>query len=409
MEQYVQEWLSLLLRWLHFVAGAAWIGTSFYFNWLNHTLRPPQEGKPGVSGELWAIHGGGFYHVQKYGVAPAKLPETLHWFKWEAYTTWLSGVALLCVVYYWGQRVPMLQPEWASLGQLGAVGLGLGSLTLGWLFYHALCRSPLRKRDDLIFLSVFAFVLALAYGLSQIFTGRVAYIHVGATLGTIMALNVFFVIIPGQRAMVEAMTQGRAPDPEQGKAGGQRSLHNNYFTLPVLFMMVSNHYPHTFAHAYNWQILIGMTLIGAGTRHYFNTKHQGRHQVWILPVAALAMLALAFVVRPVEPEPVPAASLPPDLQAPPGGLSPRALAGKQVFMQTAVPQCIVCHTLADAGSTGAVGPNLDVLQPSVAQVLQAVKAGKGAMPSQVQHLAPQQQEAVAQYVYEASRGGREKP
>ena len=292
------EWLHLGLRWLHVVAGAAWIGTSFYFNFLTHSLRPPPGGSARVSGELWAVHGGGFYHVEKFAVAPEALPETLHWFKWEAYTTWLSGFSLLAVVYYLGPGGLMVDPGVADISRATATVVGLAVLAVGWVVYDGLCRTPLVDRTGAFTVVGFVLSVVVAYGLTQVLAGRAAYIHVGAMLGTIMAANVFRVIIPSQREMVAAMEQQREPDGELGRQAGLRSLHNNYLTLPVLFVMVSNHFPTTYGHAWNWAILAGVSLGGAAIRHWFNLRGQGRRNVYILPVAAALLLATAFVTVP---------------------------------------------------------------------------------------------------------------
>lgn len=297
MSAYVLDWIELIVRWLHVITGVTWIGTSFYFNWLNHHMRPPQTPQEGVGGELWSVHGGAFYQVTKYTVAPAQLPKTLHWFKYEAYFTWLSGFTLLLLVYHLGGAL-LIDPQVADLTPWQASGIGLGTLLGGWILYDLMCKSPLGRSNLGLFFVGFGIVAGAAVGLCQVFSGRGAYIHVGALIGTIMAANVFFVIIPGQKKMVDAMLRGEAPNPAYGKAGAQRSLHNNYFTLPVLFIMVSNHYPMTYGHAWNWAVLIALSVISAGVRHWFNLRGQGEKNVWILPVAALAMVALAFVSAP---------------------------------------------------------------------------------------------------------------
>lgn len=291
------EWLDLLLRWLHITTGAAWIGTSFYFNWLNNHVRAPDEARPGVAGELWAVHGGAFYQVSKFAVAPERLPRTLHWFKWEAYFTWISGFCLLVLIYYLGGDAWLLDVGAPVLSKPAAVGLGVGTLVVGWFVYDALCRSPLVGRPALFAAVCFAFATGVALLLTRYLGSRAAYIHVGALLGTLMAANVFRVIIPGQRVMVDAMKRGAEPDPAPGRDGARRSLHNNYMTLPVLFIMVSNHYPMTYGHEWNWAILAALALIGAGVRHWFNLRGQGRRNAWILPVAAVAMVALALAAQ----------------------------------------------------------------------------------------------------------------
>ena len=273
------EFLGLLVRWLHVIAGIAWIGSSFYFIWLDNSLEPPAPGsdnaKKGVSGELWAVHGGGFYNPQKYAVAPASLPDTLHWFKWEAYTTWLSGTALLVLVYWVRAGTMMVDPSVAALSAGQAVGIGLASMVGAWLVYDGLCRSPVGKNDTVLGAIVFGLLVLLAWGLGQAFGGRAAFIHVGTSIGTIMVANVFFVIIPGQKKMVAAMRAGRLPDPIFGKRGKQRSVHNNYFTLPVLFIMISNHYASTYAHKHAWAVLVLISAAAVSIRHFFNRRHKG--------------------------------------------------------------------------------------------------------------------------------------
>ncbi|HTM22888.1 MAG TPA: urate hydroxylase PuuD, partial [Kofleriaceae bacterium] len=271
---YISDWAHLLLRWGHLVFGAAWIGASFYFNWLNNQLRPPREPERGVGGELWAVHGGYFYRVLKYQVAPEKLPATLHWFKWEAYLTWLTGIGLLAVVYYMQADVYMARPG-SGLSAATSVHIGMATIAGGFLAYHFLCKTPLVDRRPLFAGLGLAAVAGIAYGLNQVMGARAAYIHVGALLGTCMALNVFFVIIPNQRKMVADMIAGREPDARVGKAGALRSLHNNYMTLPVLWIMVSNHFPGTFGHAQGWAILAAVAVIGGGVRHWFNLHGRG--------------------------------------------------------------------------------------------------------------------------------------
>lgn len=292
------EWLQLAVRWIHVIAGVSWIGTSFYFNWLNDHFAPPEEPEAGVTGELWAVHGGGFYRVSKYEVAPDRMPRTLHWFKWEAYLTWVSGISLLILVYYLGAGVYLLDPGVSGLSQWAGIGLGLGTLAIGWLVYDWLCRSPLGRRPALLGLVGFLLAAAVAWALTHLLSGRAAYIHVGAMLGTMMAANVFRVIIPGQHQMVDAVREGRLPDAEVGRHAAMRSRHNNYMTLPVLFIMISHHYPITYGHAWNWAILAVLGLIGAATRHFFNLRNAGRRAPWLLPAAALAMVALAAVTSP---------------------------------------------------------------------------------------------------------------
>jgi uncharacterized membrane protein len=297
MIEYSLDWLELAARWFHLIVGAAWIGTSFYFNWLNNSIRAPEAPVDGVSGTLWAIHGGGFYQVTKYKGAPDRLPSTLHWFKWEAYLTWVSGVSLLCLVYYLGSDGTLL-PTGSTLSRSAGAGIGLGLLLVGWVAYDQMCKSSLKRSPVLFSLVGFVGLVAISYALMLVFTPRAAYLHVGALIGTCMAANVFFVIIPGQRSMVNAMTAGDEPDPADGEAGSLRSLHNNYLTLPVLFIMISTHYPSTYAHPMNWMILAAVMMIGALTRHWFNLRGKGQNNRWILPVAAVAFIGLAVLSKP---------------------------------------------------------------------------------------------------------------
>lgn len=311
MENYLVDWLSLLLRWLHLIAGIAWIGASFYFVWLDNHLRPPADpglAAKGVSGELWAIHGGGFYNPQKYLVAPPQLPAELHWFKWEAYTTWLSGVALLTATYFFHADTYLIDSAVMDLSVPTAILIALGTLAVGWLVYDGLCKTPLGNKDGWLGVALFILTVALAWGLSHIFAARAAYLLTGATLATIMAANVAMVIIPGQRRMVEAMQRGEMPDPRYGHWGKQRSVHNNYFTLPVLFAMISSHYAFTYDHAYGWAILAAIMAAGALIRHFFNLRHTGQVR-WGFPLAGAAILAaVAAIIAPPHSAPATAAS-----------------------------------------------------------------------------------------------------
>jgi uncharacterized membrane protein len=305
MEAYALDWLNLLVRWVHLIVGIAWIGSSFYFVWLDNTLLPPKrkaDADEGVGGELWAVHGGGFYHVQKFRVAPAELPAPLHWFKWEAYTTWMSGFALLAVQYYANARTYMIDPAVADLAPWQAVTISVALLALGWVFYDQLCKRLGLARERVVAVAMIAFVALVAWGLSHVFAGRAMYLQVGAMLGTLMAANVFFVIIPSQRQLVLAKERGEAPDPVHGLRGKQRSVHNNYFTLPVLFVMISPHYPMTWGHPRAWLVLLAILLLAAYVRHFFNLRHKGR-TAWAIPAsAALATLALAVVLAPQPPD-----------------------------------------------------------------------------------------------------------
>lgn len=301
MEAYIVDWLNLLGRWVHFVTGIAWIGSSFYFIWLDNQLEAPKEladDEKGVGGEVWSVHGGGFYHAQKYRVAPRTLPATLHWFKWEAYATWISGMFLLILVYWYGAEVYLVDRDVAALSAPVAVGVAALFVVGGWLVYDLLCKSPLGRNDKAFSAVLFVLTAALAWGLCQLFSGRGAYIHFGAVLGTIMVANVFFVIIPGQRRMVNAAGRGEPPNPEDGIKAKQRSVHNTYFTLPVLFTMTSNHYALTYAHEYNWLILVAISLAGALIRVYFVARQGGKASPVPIIVAGLILVLVAVAIAP---------------------------------------------------------------------------------------------------------------
>ncbi len=301
MSPYVIDWLSLLGRWVHLITGIAWIGASFYFVWLdNHLLTPADELllRKGVGGELWAVHGGGFYHAQKYLGAPPALPATLHWFKWEAYTTLLSGLFLLALIYYWRADLYLIDAEVAQLSPPIAIGASIAWLVGGWLVYEVLCRSPLGARDRALAAVVALLSACAAYGLCHMFSGRAAYLHFGAMLGTIMVLNVFFIIIPAQRAMVQAVSAGLAPDISRAMRARQRSVHNTYFTLPALFAMISIHTAWISGAKLNWLWLIAISAAGALVRAYFVARHRGRAPAWMLLVAAALLAATAYGLKP---------------------------------------------------------------------------------------------------------------
>lgn len=276
MDYDFAAWTGMALRWLHVIAGVAWIGASFYFVWLDNNLRDPNPPKEGVKGELWAVHGGGFYHSQKYLNAPAHMPEHLHWFKWEAYTTWLSGFALLIVLYYVGAPVYLIDTARHAFSQPEAIGVGLAFIVGGLAVYEALCRSPLGKNGKLFGAVWFSVLTAATWALTQLFSDRGAFIHVGAIIGTCMVGNVFLVIIPNQRKIVADMLAGRAVDPRLGAMGKQRSVHNTHMTLPVIFIMISNHYPAVSGHPKAWLLLAMISAGAVAIRYFFIQRHFGR-------------------------------------------------------------------------------------------------------------------------------------
>ncbi|MGI3129046.1 urate hydroxylase PuuD [Halopseudomonas pachastrellae] len=306
---YLSEWLSLIIRWFHVIAGVAWIGASFYFVWLDNNLREPPAWKKqkGIKGDLWAIHGGGFYEVAKYEVGPEQMPSDLHWFKWEAYSTLLSGLALLAVVYYMGNPGYLIDPSKVALSGAGAVAIGVGTLVAVVALYEALIRSPLARNGMAFGVVLYLILVAVAFGLYQVFAGRGAYIHVGAVIGTIMVGNVFLGIVPAQRALVNAVARGEKPGEEVvmlAQRAMLRSRHNNYLTLPVLFIMISNHYPMFYAHAHGWLALAAIGAITAYARHFFNLRNQGQFKPSILVVSALATVALIWAMAPSAPSTV---------------------------------------------------------------------------------------------------------
>ena len=303
METYLLDWAALLVRWLHFIAGVAWIGASFYFVMLDSSLSSPareQDRARGVTGELWAVHGGGVYQSQKFLLGPLGEPlaQNLHWSKWEAYTTWLSGMGLLAIIYWFGASTYLIDQQVMALQPMIAIAISIGFLVGGWIIYNLLCRA-LRGRDNLLAGIIFVLICLSAWVLFQLFSARGAYLHVGAMMGSIMAANVFFHIIPGQKRVVAQMRAGETPDTEPGIVGKQRSVHNTYFTLPVLFIMISNHYPMTYSHPQGWLVLIFIMLAGVLIRQYFVMRHSHKASPWLPAIAVLLLLAMIWYLRPV--------------------------------------------------------------------------------------------------------------
>jgi len=383
LDAYWRDWLDLLLRWLHVIAAIAWIGTSFYFVLLDQSLRLPKkrdDAEAGVAGELWEVHGGGFYHVQKYQVAPPTLPDHLAWFKWEAYTTWLSGFGLLVVLFYLDAHANLIDPTVADLSTWEAIAISVGLLAASWIVYDALCRL-LARREVVLGACILALTGVAAWGTSQLFAQRAAFLQVGAMLGTIMAANVLFVVIPAHWELIRAKEDGREPDPAPAIAAKQRSVHNNYLTLPVLLTMLAGHFSVLYTAGRPWLVLVGLMVLGAWARLFFNLRHSGRTHWWMPVAAAAAVVAIAVAIKPSGE----------NASATPGDIS----AGKAVFTSAG---CTGCHTLADAGATGTVGPNLDAAKPSDALVVERVTNGEGAMPSFRAKLGETQIQEVAAYV-----------
>lgn len=311
MGAYLLDWLSLFFRWFHVIAGVAWIGASFYFVWLDMSLQKPPEwkAKKGISGDLWAVHGGGFYEIAKYKLEPEEMPKTLHWFKWEAYTTWLTGMAMLIIVYYINATAYLIDPSKVDFGSsVGAISTSLLFLFGSYFIYEVIVRSNVGKNKLAFSITIFVLMIIATWGSYQLFSDRASFIHVGAILGTIMAGNVFFGIMPAQRALVDCVRRGVKPGPEVADLAlmaRNRSLMNNYFTLPLIFIMISNHYPMMYSHAHGWLILVFIGVITATARHYFNEKHLGRHRPKFLVIPAIATVLLIIWMRPAPIEPLP--------------------------------------------------------------------------------------------------------
>ena len=343
MDPTVQEWLNLGMRWFHVTAAIAWIGSSFFFMWLDAHLEKREGQADDVEGELWMCHSGGFYQVEKFKVNLAEMPKNLHWFKWEAYATWISGFCLLTIVYYLGARAYLIDRAVLDIDPAPAIGISVVSLVLGWGVYHGLCRSPLGKMSTAfsgVGLLLVAFI-AWAYG--EVFSPRAAYIHVGALLGTLMAANVLMVIIPAQRRLVAATTNKTIPDPEYGKRAKQRSVHNNYMTLGVLFIMLSSHFPSTYGNEHAWAILVGIFVAGAVIRHFFNLKHSGIVRFRLLGVAAAMMVGLMLAARP------------PARVAPPAGVESEPIP-YAVVSRIIESRCVNCHSATPTDDVWLIAP-----------------------------------------------------
>jgi len=303
MDVVITESVSAILRWIHVVAAIGWIGSSFYFIHLDLSLKPRGGLPEGVKGEAWQVHGGGFYHVLKYLVAPARLPDHLTWFRWEAYATWLSGFALLVLVYYISGDLYLVDKSVLAISAPAAAAVAFVSLLVAWLAYEGLCRSPLARHEVLLAVVGYVFLVALTYCFTRVFSGRGAFTQIGALIGTIMVANVFVIIIPYQKKAVAALLSGTAPDPWWGEIGKQRSVHNNYLTLPVIFLMLSNHYPLFFATRYNWVIVAIVLAIGPVIRHFYNMRHAGKGSpCWTWGVAAAGVIAVVLLSGAGPPE-----------------------------------------------------------------------------------------------------------
>lgn len=336
MTAFLGEWINLLLRWAHLVVGIGWIGTSFYFIALDYSLRARERMNAGVRGTAWQVHGGGFYHVEKYMVAPAHLPPDLHWFKYEAYLTWATGFGLLVVQYYWSADRYLIDASVLPLTPWQAIAISAASFVVGWLIYDALCRWLAKDWPATLALAVFALIVASAFIYSQLFSARGAFLHAGALAGTIMAVNVFAIIIPNQKKMIAQMIRGETPDARFGIVGKQRSLHNNYLTLPVLLMMVSPHYPFLSAHPHAWLVVALIFLAGGVVRHFFNRIDAGdgyEGYGWTLPVAAFALICAIYATAPSAP-------------------SQGAAVSNEAALAIVQKHCTMCHAKTPTPATG---------------------------------------------------------
>lgn len=341
MQGFVMEWVNLIIRWAHVVVGIMWIGASFYFVFLENNLNRTDGVRDELAGNLWAIHGGGFYFLEKYKTAPTQLPKNLHWFKYEAYFTWITGFSLLIVVYYMDAKSFLIDPQVMDISTTTAVMIGIGTMVLGWIIYNALCKSPIVKKPVLFAVIGFLLLAGSSYFLTQVFSSRAAYIHVGALIGTIMAWNVYFVIIPSQKTLVKSAKLGLPLDASLGKKAGERSLHNNYLTLPVIFIMISNHFPSTYGNEWNWAILMVITLASAGIKHYWNLLERGEKSGYILPVSIVAMISLALVTSPA-------------FEKPDVLMDDVSFDEANEIIQT---RCIQCHSVTPTDDTWQVAPN----------------------------------------------------
>lgn len=391
MDLVLTEWLSAIIRWLHVIAGIAWIGSSFYFIHLDLSLKA-REGLPsGVKGDAWQVHGGGFYQMIKFLVAPARMPDELTWFKWEAYTTWLSGFGLLVVIYYFNADLFLIDKSVWEMSAPAAAAVAFLSLAASWVIYEILCRSPLGKREVALALVGYAFLVALTYAFTHVFSGRGAFTQIGAVVGTVMVANVFVIVIPFQRKTVAALIAGHEPDPAWGAIGKQRSVHNNYLTLPVVFLMLSNHYPLFFATKYNWLIVAIVLLIGPVIRHFFNSRHQGKGSPWwTWVVAAAGMIAIAWL----------SAAGPRNAKAG----APPATPKFAVVTDIVLSRCSMCHTAEPVWTGIATAPNgIKLDEPAQIKLharLIAINAVKSnAMPpGNVTEITPEERQVLAAWI-----------
>ncbi len=387
MGAYLLDWVALFFRWFHVIAGVAWIGASFYFVWLDLSLRKPPQWKTdkGISGDLWAVHGGGFYEIAKYKLEPEEMPKTLHWFKWEAYTTWLTGAAMMSIVYYANATAYLVDPSKVAFGSnIGAISTSLLFLFGSYFIYEVIVRSRIGKNALVFSSTIFILLVIAAWGSFQLFSDRASFIHVGAILGTIMAGNVFFGIMPAQRALVDCVRKGEKPGKEVADLAlmaKNRSLMNNYFTLPLIFTMISNHYPMMYSHAQGWLVLVFVGVITAVVRHYFNQKHLGNTQPKYLWIPALLTVLLIFWMRPepIEPLPVPPVQSAVPVEAAPTTTPPAATSTEAPAVETT--DSAAAQALPVAASANEAIMAVVQTKCSVCHMAQPTQAGFNAPPA----------------------------
>ena len=403
------EWLEFAVRWTHVITAIAWIGSSFYFIALDLGLRQTPSLPPLAHGEEWQVHGGGFYHIQKYLVAPEMMPEHLTWFKWESYMTWLSGFLMLVLVYYMGANIYLVDPEVADLQIWQAILISLGSLAFGWLAYDLICKSRFGENSTGLMIGLYIILVGMAWGYTQVFTGRAALLHLGAFTATIMSANVFVIIMPNQRIVVADLKAGRKPDPKYGKIAKQRSTHNNYLTLPVIFLMLSTHYPLAFATPYNWLIASLVFLMGVTIRHWFNSKHARKgnpHWTWAVTVILMLVVAWLSSLRPIAPQAEGEA-----LNGP--ALTYASAAGFDDVTSIVQGRCSMCHA-AEPSFDGILWAPKGVMLETPAQIAHEARriyvqsAITHAMPpANASYMEQPEREAIIQWFENAGKSGTE--
>ena len=400
------EWVQIAARWVHVTTAIAWIGSSFYFIALDLGLRKTPSLPPLASGEEWQVHGGGFYHIQKYMVAPDMMPEHLTWFKWESYETWLSGFTMLVLVYYMGSNLYLIDPEVADLAPWQAIAISLGSLGFGWLIYDLICKSRFGDDNTRLMIGLYVILVAMAWGYTQVFSGRAALLHLGAFTATIMSANVFAIIMPNQRIVVADLKAGRKPDPKYGKIAKQRSTHNNYLTLPVLFLMLSNHYPLVFATQYNWLIASLVFLMGVTVRHWFNTKHARKgnpHWTWFVTVVLFLLIAW-LSTAPMRQRPEQAALTGP-------ALTYASAQGFDDVVSIVQGRCSMCHAAEPVYEGIHWAPKNVVLETPAQIAAEAeriyMQAGltHAMPPANLSYIEPTEREAIIRWFRAAGQGG----